>query len=208
MKVPADKLPLSEAFQKYLKRWRDRAEGGALSPDEADEEAYDAASELRRAFERGDLVAEVYDGTRELWLTAGQWEDAGFPERPFFGGAIAEVSKGALADYAGLDPYTDEAVFNGWLARQFDDDAPSIEATRAALTQKAVNRSRGRRPKAKESAEWAIKELFPDGRPDMKHAALVEMVNAKLKESGKPKVSSDTIARAIGVRSDHRKTAN
>ncbi len=41
----------------------------------------------------------------------------------------------------------------------------------------------------------------------MKHTALLEEVNAMLKENGKPTVSSDTVSRAIGLRSNYRKTA-
>jgi hypothetical protein len=76
-------------------------------------------------------------------------------------------------------------------------------------SQKAVKRFLGRRPEAKESARWAIKELFPHGIPKgLKHSALVHAVNSKLEQSGKSKVSSDTVSRAIGVRSKHAKPQN
>jgi len=66
---------------------------------------------------------------------------------------------------------------------------------------------RGRTPEAKARAAEAIRQLFPSGIPEMKQVAFVEVVNKQLKDSGKGPVSSETIARLTGARSDDRKTA-
>jgi hypothetical protein len=128
MKMPAGKppqIPLHRAFQRYLERRR-QAEQGELSPDEAATETDAATAEMCTAFKRGDLVAKVFDGTEEWTLTTDQWEEALFPERLLLAGAILDPG-GAFADYDGLHPYTDEAVFQKWLAGVFRNESKTTQ---------------------------------------------------------------------------------
>ena len=72
MKIPKGKIPLNEAFQKYLASTRPRVRPlDAISP--IDQHAVDdAASKLFTAFKLGELVADVCDGA-ELDQRPSQW---------------------------------------------------------------------------------------------------------------------------------------
>ena len=127
MKIPKGKIPLNEAFQKYLASTRPGVRPlDPVSP--IDQHAVDdAASKLRTAFELGELVAEVCIGSKEFRLTSSQWRAAQFPERPFFGGHLSDL-KGPLANYWGYVPYTDEAILDRWILGQGSDSLAGAES--------------------------------------------------------------------------------
>jgi hypothetical protein len=78
-----------------------------------------------------------------------------------------------------------------------DNPAPG----KSSFDEVSVPRKRSRPPI--ESAQLAIKELYPGDIPDqatVPNALLFRKVHAKIKEAGRPVVSDDTILRATGRR--------
>jgi hypothetical protein len=121
-KIPVGSIPLSEAFKRYYQhRYADAPSLDALCLCpvcriyEERQRSTEAQMELMEIFASGKLEQRVYDGTRELTIRPGQLKDTASPARSFFGGPIEDCHNGPLADYRGLDPYTDETAFNTWL---------------------------------------------------------------------------------------------